>query len=216
MVNADPLPQDTPPDGGGDDPDFGKDFGGLVPVMGVEWETPPSFNLYPTGGSGRGNPGTDVPDSGPISFDATAVRATENALLTQGRNAVGNYEALRRHVDSAVHGQFWGPKHAYTTPYVNPGVTPNPAGGWSPPLDSTEKEDQEALARFGEEFAGHINPAMQKALALQSNALELLGNYIAMINNAGQSYAHVDQASRFPDPTSKTPGPFGPGPVIPG
>lgn len=185
------------------DPDAGKDFYDLVPAMGVTWNTPPSFNLDPSSPAG-GQTSSDVADSGPIHFEAATVRATENTLLAQSRNAVSDYEWLRGQVDHATHGQFWGPPH--TAPTISSGqdsasITPNPGGGSPAPApDSQDKDDQNTLADIGDEFARHINPAMQKALAMQSNALELLGDYIAMINAAGQSYAHVDKAAGFPEP----------------
>lgn len=186
-----------------DDPDAGKDFSNLVPAMGVDWDTPPSFNLDPNS-AGGGQSTSDVADSGPIYFDGPTVRATENTLLAQSRNAVSNYEWLRGQVNNAVHGQFWGPSH--TAQPISSGqdtasMTPNSTGGSPPPSpDWEDKDDQNTLADIGDDFAKHINPAMQKALAMQSNALELLGDYIAMINSAGQSYAHIDRAAGFPDP----------------
>ncbi|MEU6341910.1 hypothetical protein ABZ883_13310 [Streptomyces sp. NPDC046977] len=197
---------DTGGDGGGgvEDPDAGKDFSDIVPTMSVGWDTPPSFNLDPSGQAG-GQSSSDVADSGPIAFDAATVRATENTLLTQGRNAVFNYEALRQKVDGAVQGTFWGPARPdapiSSGQYQGPsGFSPTPTSSWSPSSQETDDNDQRTLAEIGEEFARHINPAMQKALAMQSNALELLGNYIAMINSAGQSYAKIDRAARFPEP----------------
>ncbi|MEV5151374.1 hypothetical protein AB0K81_05380 [Streptomyces werraensis] len=184
-----------------EDPDAGADFGHLVPAMSVGWETPPSFNLDPNTGSG-GETTAEVADSGPIMFDAATVRATENTLLAQGRNVVNNYEALRAKVDAAVHSQFWA--MAEPDPVISSGQytgsqTPG-STGWSPSIEETNDNDARIIAEIGEEFARHINPAMQKALTLQSNSLELLGNFIAMINHAGQSYARVDRASRFPEP----------------
>ncbi|MFF4243532.1 hypothetical protein ACFYY2_03550 [Streptomyces sp. NPDC001822] len=184
-----------------DDPDAGKDLSHLVPTMGVGWTAPPSFNLDPNGGTGGGQSVGTVADSGPILFDAATVRATENTLLTQGRNAVANYETLRARVDAVVHSAaFWGPKHPDSpVAAMNTGsATPNT--GYYQSQKDRDDGDTETLAQIGDEFARHIGPAMQKALAMQSNALELLGNYVAMINNSGQSYGRVDRASRFPEP----------------
>ncbi|MGW1045349.1 hypothetical protein [Streptomyces sp. NPDC002547] len=190
-----------------DDPDAGKDLSDIVPTMTVSWDKPPSFNLDPSGSS-SGDPATDVvPDSIPIKFEAATVRATENTLLAESRNAVSNYEALREKVDSAAHNDFWGPPHPDApVAAINPGATPSPSGGSGPSLEDLERKDQETLAQIGEEFAQHINPAMQKALAMQSNALELLGSYIAMINTSGQTYSQVDRAARFPEPPGSVTG----------
>ncbi|MFF8572641.1 hypothetical protein ACF06L_15545 [Streptomyces sp. NPDC015408] len=201
-----PDPENEPEpggEGGGgavEDPDKGKEFGHLVPGMSVGWEAPPSFNQDPSGGAG-GESATEVADSGPIMFDATTVRATETTLLSQGRTAVGNYETLRARVDTAVHAQFWA--LAEPEPVISSGSygPTTPGGtGWSPTVQETNDNDARIVAEIGQEFAAHINPAMQKALALQANALALLGNYIALINSSGQSYSRLDRASRFPEP----------------
>ncbi|WUH90757.1 hypothetical protein OG900_12060 [Streptomyces sp. NBC_00433] len=188
-------------DGGGiDDPDAGKDFTNLDPTMAVGWNTPPSFNTD-TGGSSGGTPATDVvPNSEPIAFDAATVRATENTLLAQARDAVWNYEALRQKVYAASHGAFWGPAHPDAPlAAMNTGsATPNT--GYYQSMDDQDRADQDTLADIGDEFAPHINPAMQKALGMQSNALELLGAFIAMVNGSGQAYAHVDRSAHFPEP----------------
>lgn len=186
-----------------DNPDAGKDFSELVPTMSVGWDEPPSFNLDPDTESGTGSKNTKVADSGPILFDAGTVRATENLLLTESRNAVSGYETLRARVEAVVHTPaFWGPpppEEAIASFNWN-GATPNT--GYYQSKEDRDAGDQQILADIGEEFARHIAPTMQKALALQSNSLSLLSNLIAMINRAGQSYSKVDRAARFPDPQS--------------
>ncbi|MFE7751939.1 hypothetical protein [Streptomyces sp. NPDC057428] len=189
-------------DGQQDDKDLdaGKDLSPIVPTVGVGWDTPPSFNNDPKGQT-SGNRLTDVAESGPIRFDAAGVRATENTLLAQGRNAASGYESLRQRVDAAVHGQFWGPAHppSVISSGQNAGTQTPGDTSWYPTKEESENADQKILADIGADFAQHINPAMQRALAAQAGALGLLGNYIAMINTSGQSYAHVDRAATFPD-----------------
>lgn len=194
-------------DGSIDDPDAGKDLSNLVPTMGVGWTAPPSFNLDPNGGAGGGQSVSNVADSGPILFDGPTVRATENTLLSEGRNAISDYETLRARVDAVVHTpNFWAPKHPDSPiAAMNTGsATPNT--GYYQSKEDRDNQDQETLAQIGEEFGRHIGPAMQKALAMQSNSFQLLGNFVAMINNSGQSYGRVDRASRFPEPPGSVTG----------
>ncbi|MBM7091497.1 hypothetical protein ABZ606_10735 [Streptomyces sp. NPDC012461] len=186
---------------GFEDPDAGKDFSHLIPAMSVGWDVPPSFNLDPETGSGTGSTSKEVADSGPILFDARTVRSTENALLAESRNAVSGYEALRARVDAVVHTPaFWGPPPPDAPIAAMTWASATPNSGYYQSEEDRDRQDQQVLADIGEEFARHIAPAMQKALSLQSNSLALLGNLIAMINRAGQSYSKVDRAARFPDP----------------
>ncbi|MER5596013.1 hypothetical protein [Streptomyces sp. NPDC002265] len=179
-----------------DDPDAGKDFSYLVPTMTVGWNSLPSFNDTETPQPGGGPSASTLADSGPFYFAADTVRATETTLLTQARIGVSHYEALRQSVNTVLQGKFWGPAHPSG---VAVNVDPSTGGGGSQ-LGDTMHRDDEILAGIGDEFARHINPAMQKVLALLSNSLELLGNYIAVVNATGQSYATVDRHSRFPGP----------------
>ncbi|MFJ3756473.1 hypothetical protein [Streptomyces sp. NPDC090080] len=186
------------------DSDAGKDFSGLVPNMGVSWDSIPSFNDTepPTTKGGDGASPTEVADSGPILYDADTARATENTLLTQGRHAVADYENLRHAVEAAVHTQFWGPAHpAAPNPEDNiPSLNNNSSNASQVVFDQQVRENQEKLAQAGEKAAAEINPMMQKALALISNSIELVGNYLAMLHASGQAYSNVDRVSRFPGP----------------
>ncbi|MFF7580969.1 hypothetical protein ACFZBE_39360 [Streptomyces sp. NPDC008061] len=186
---------------GGNDPDAGKDFSHLVPSMTVGWNSIPSFNdTSPAAAQPGSAPVTDIADSGPILYEADAARATENTLLTQGRFAVNDYENLRRAIDVAVHTQFWGPAHPQTPTGWLPPLNPSGGDAYQEVFNQQVRSNDEKLAVIGEQFAVHINPAMQKAAAMISNSIELLGNYLAMMHAAGQAYANVDRASRFPGP----------------
>ena len=50
------------------------------------------------------------------------------------------------------------------------------------------------------DFAAGINPAQEKILWQIANVHEVIGQYIAAINRAGNSYARADRLSQFPTP----------------
>ncbi len=75
-----------------------------------------------------------------------------------------------------MHSQFWAlakPKPAISSGSYGP-TTPGGTGA-SPTVQETNDNDARIVAEIGEEFAAHINPAMQKALALQANAPRAAG-----------------------------------------
>ncbi|WP_329295689.1 hypothetical protein [Streptomyces sp. NBC_01455] len=195
---AEPQQLDTDPT----DSDDGKDFSYLVPKMGVNWGSVPSYNdtQPPISQEGGGSSVTDVADSGPILFDADTVRATENTLLAQNRNAVADYETLRAQVDFARQGSFFGPKHPETPTGYLPPLNANGGDAYQEVFNQQERANEEKLAELGDEAARKIDPVMQKALALISEAIETGGNFLAAIHASGQAYASLDRGSRFPGP----------------
>ncbi|MET7695304.1 hypothetical protein ABZT06_46745 [Streptomyces sp. NPDC005483] len=188
------------------DPDAGKDFGYLVPQVSVAWETPPSFNKPPKdAGGGSGGQSSDVTDSGPILMDGPSVRAAESAALGGLRTASSGYSNLRGKV-SSLNADFFGPKEKkQPVASVNTG-TANPTGTSSGTMSDgdTDPEGNEALHQMADQFYESIKPAMQKALWQIANSLEVSGQYLAMVNKAGQTYAQMDRACVFPDPPSSS------------
>ncbi|MEU2288329.1 hypothetical protein ABZ614_41640 [Streptomyces sp. NPDC013178] len=172
-----------------------------APNMRVGWETPPSFNDEPNSPPGESNSDAGVVDSGPFRFDAPVVRETEGVLLAQSRNAIADYEALRSKVAGIGAEGFWGPKkpEAPVAAYNPSNQSPGASFG-APSMEEQEKIDLRLLSEIGAEFAGHINPVMQDALNMVSNSLELLGNYIGMVNASGQVYSRIDRSMHFPEP----------------
>lgn len=179
--------QDSPqPETDEPDPDRGKDLDYLVPNVTVAWDVPPSFNNPPpeTGQQGDAGAGTDVPETPPIRVDLSGVRGTENALLSAARTAVDAYQGLREHVLSVqddVFGQNETDLYKDPTSYATPTqVVPS------------------QIQPIAREFAASMNPAMEKALYFMGSTMELVGEYIALLNRTGQTYSEVDRNSRFP------------------
>lgn len=189
-----PLPAvDDSADAGDLGPDHGKDLSGLVPTDKVAWGEPPSFNIDPK--KIAQDPGTEPPVaaaelSGDLKIDLGAVRTTERAMLTESRAAVAKYEEVRAKVmakKDTVFGQG-----AHTDGHYN-NLNEKSYNFYTPGKDNP-------FAPAGEAFAADMNPAMERALLQAGMALEKLGEYIALINNSGQVYAHTDRESRFPEP----------------
>lgn len=187
-----------------DDPASGEGSGQPAPTMAVGWENPPSFNGTDELPKGEGEGEAEVAASGPFRFDAVAVRAAENVLLAQSRSAVADYEALRARTEAVAQGGgSWGPE--LPPPPVasyNWNVSPGASNG-APSMEEQEYLDKRLLAEIGDEFALHINPAMRDALNMVSNSLQLVGDYIAMVNASGQLYSRLDRAVRFPEPPAR-------------
>jgi hypothetical protein len=57
-----------------------------------------------------------------------------------------------------------------------------------------------AFAKPAQDFAAQMNPVQEKALQNIGASLELVGEYIALVNHSGQVYAATDKQSLFPPP----------------
>ncbi|MGW7487217.1 hypothetical protein [Streptomyces sp. NPDC054786] len=183
--------------GGGDgdhtpDPDRGEDFTDRIPEDTVVWTTPPSYNQKPgdwsQSGSSQNNSDKDAGDVAHLLADLTAMRETEVSMLSDARTAVAKYEEVREHTLAAKDNIFG--QHATVEEKQSQNYT-------GPP---TISEVDSPFAHSAQNFASHINPAMEKGLSQIGGILESLGEYIALINHSGQLYAQADRKANFPDP----------------
>ncbi|WP_328356094.1 hypothetical protein OG800_16060 [Streptomyces sp. NBC_00445] len=197
-----PLPAPKEGEGGGEgDPGPEKDLSGLVPTTEVAWDTPPSFNIKPTdlssGGGGDEPPDQEVTEpSGDLKIDLGAMRTAEQSILTETRGAVDKYEEVRTlvvSVQDTVFGQT--AMDEYERQGDNTG-----SQGYNPQVGESYPNP---FAETGQKFAAEMNPAMERALLHVGSTLEKLGEYVAMINHAGQVYAETDRQCRFPDPPAQ-------------
>ncbi|MFL6055085.1 MAG: hypothetical protein ACJ72W_19560 [Actinoallomurus sp.] len=193
------------------DPDYGKDLSGLVPhvAVGGIWGTygPPSFNMDPWGqtqGSGDSNP--DVPPVSPISADLSSIRNAEKGLIAETKNLTFDYEWLRDKVFAAKDTVFG--QHATVVEATDGAGRPLDKGIG---MDKTSQQHStknglptgtgpSAIQPSAQNFANQINPAMERVLEQIANAIEILGEFTAGVNKAGQSYGYADRHSQFPDP----------------
>jgi hypothetical protein len=190
--------------GGQPDPDAGKDLSYLVPHLQIVWSGPPTFNADPpnVGDGGDGGDGDkDVPPCGPIQVNLATVRGAEQRMLGCGQNMVFDYEFLRGQV-MALKDTVFG-QNATVTQVTGgqSGVSGNSYNGSG--AGTRDEEIVPSPIREGaNKFASEINPAQEKVLWQIANTVELLGQYIAAVNRAGQTYGRADRLSTFPGPPS--------------
>ncbi|PSM42998.1 hypothetical protein C6Y14_12545 [Streptomyces dioscori] len=198
-----PLTGDSQEGDGSPDPDAGKDLMYLMPSVTVAWDAPPSFNLPPKSDQPGGGASSEVADTGPLFMDAGSVRAAESTMLGLLRTATFEYEMLRMATAAVRTDDFFGPaERPQPVAAINSG-TPGNSSGAAPLADGeTDPEGTDAVAEMGRQFGETIKPAMEKALWQMANSLTLAGQYLAVVNRAGQMYAQVDRKATFPEPPS--------------
>ncbi|MFH9106417.1 hypothetical protein ACH4LN_06100 [Streptomyces albus] len=177
-------------------PDKGKDFSGEVPALDTAWDKLPSFNDKPPleeQSGGGGEKPTFSPDTN-FTFKAGEVREAEQSMLNSTRTAVNGYEELRtKFLAEKDHVFGQGLRHEYDTESAIPVSMGNGMG-------SDRQHHNEPADFNGDEFGATMVPMMEKALAQVGSVLAATGEYIAMINIAGQMYSQADRESRFPPP----------------
>lgn len=166
------------------------------PELKVAWEKRPSFNTDPTlaqddGGSGKPPPTADH-DAQDFSVDFDKLGSSVNTMLTKSRTLVTQYENLRSHVLSSE-GTVFGQTSMLPG---SSGVYDSYSHTWTDGHGAAPTVFQKPA----QEFAAQMNPAQHKTLQAIGAALELFGEYIALVNHSGQVYAAADRHSLFPAP----------------
>jgi hypothetical protein len=203
VTNFDPFPDSGNNNGDSSNntpsPDDGKDLGFLVPTTGVMWQNAPSFNTPqpPPAGSGSQSDGTYTEP--PFKVNLASIREVEEDHLALQRDMSEKYNNLRTLVqgDISKGAALYGPLHSDA--WVNPGYANMPG----PDYDA--KQFGNELAAEAGPFAAQMNPIMQKALQHIGDTLELYGNYVALLNDAGQAYSQSDRQAALPAPPSGSP-----------
>jgi hypothetical protein len=184
------------------DPDYGKDLWNLVPQLSVPapWNGdpgPPSFNNDPPPGDpGSGDPAVPpVTPVSPISVNLTSLRGSEMNMISEVQSLVADYQALRDDVwatKDTVFGQ---------NAMVHGTAISNPAGGGAP-SGGNEKPSPSPIQGPAHEFANSLNPAQERVLEQIANSIEIVGQFVAGLNKAGQTYGAADRKAKFPEPPS--------------
>ncbi|GAA0370636.1 hypothetical protein NE235_35560 [Actinoallomurus spadix] len=170
------------------------------PVLKVAWASRPSFNTDPTfsqdGGDSAGSPPAPDGDAKDFSVNFGKLGDGVNKMLTTAGGLVTQYENLRSHVLSSE-GTVFG-----QTSTVTAASDTYDAGShtWTHHDNTTGPT---VFAKPAQEFAAQMNPAQEKTLQAIGAALELFGEYIALVNHSGQVYAAADRHSLFPAPPTK-------------
>jgi hypothetical protein len=196
MANHDPKKYDPKKD----DPDYGKDLSNLVPHIAVAapWNGqpgPPSFNSDPPppkNGQGSGDPSW-VPLVAPIAANLISFRTTEMSLIAKAQSLVADYETLREKVFATKDTVFG--QQATEESFNDPGQASG--GGGS---GNSGHMGPSPIQEPAKEFANIINPLQERVLEQIANSLEIVGQFIAGLNKAGQAYGYVDRNAHFPEP----------------
>lgn len=172
------------------------------PDVKVAWDTRPSFNKDPQDINEPTPPGGPPPQQSSGDAQDFKVRYEEigtqvSSMLERARGLVNQYEDLRSKVLPAE-GSIFGQNSVIPGGDVN--VYDSGSHTWTSHHQDTAPT---AFAKPAQDFAGHMNPAQQKALQAVGSALETIGEYIALVNHSGQVYAAADRKSKFPGPPPK-------------
>ncbi|WP_433174886.1 hypothetical protein [Actinoallomurus sp. CA-150999] len=168
------------------------------------WDSRPSFNTDPQdikeGDPGDPGAGTTQIDVDDILVTPEAMAAQVENMLTTSRELVQSYEDLRKKVLGGMDTVF-GQQAMDTAFQDSPGTTYLAPGTYNPAPNEGERSpsDWQGPAK---QFAASMNPVQEKNLQNIGDALEVLGEYIALVNHSGQVYAHTDKQSKFPPPPS--------------
>ncbi|MDN3357275.1 hypothetical protein [Actinomadura sp. DC4] len=117
-----------------------------------------------------------------------------NTMIADAEVLVGAYEDL-------VAGVLGGKDTVFGQNATVTNTSPSMSGPWSGGGGSgTQHVDPSPAAASAVEFAASMNPAQEKVLEFAANAIELVGQFIAGVDRAGQTYAATDRAAIFPPP----------------
>lgn len=186
-------PYQPPSEDGPPDPDKGRDLWPLVPQLEVPapWNSnpgPPSFNDDLPGKPPKNPTSTPTPECWPIQMNMISIRTGLFTIISELQSAVALYQDVRNAVyvnKDHVFGQ-----DATVSPHVT-GVE-----NYVPESDTEPSEIQKSA----QDFAASINPAQEKVLEQIANALEVVGQFTAGVDRAGQAYGSADRKAKFPEP----------------
>ncbi|MFB9831715.1 hypothetical protein [Actinoallomurus acaciae] len=199
-----PFKPDDSSDSSPPDPDKGKDLWSLVPEVAVPapWNGqpgPPSFNEDVSSGDDQDSDQPKyIPECPPFHVDLGSLRNGMASMIGTIQAIVPDYEHLKGMVRQSIDNEIYG-QHAivYATPNVNPaggGVSTSDGGSGPSPIQESAQD-----------FAAVVDPAQERALELIANAVELVGQFIALVDKSGQSYGEADRNARFPPPPVRQP-----------
>lgn len=131
--------------------------------------------------SSSGSAGT-VDLSYEVDVQLADLRSTEQTCLTETSALVDAYNSLKGTVTSAVNSATIFGQNVGDPGGKDPRVAD--LGGDGPTASQYNSE--------GQDFATSMNSQMEQLLQQSGNAIELLGQFVSMLNVAGQMYAETD------------------------
>lgn len=173
------------------------------PILSVAYSTAPGF--VPLEETASHTHASGPPSSPPaavaqeFSIRLGDLMAAEQTCLDATSKAADEYQRLSSVASGAIHsnsifGQIVGTGGGGSGDPRNGDKKSSFMGGDSPlkydPLDSE-----------GKAFAQTIIPQMEQILQAIGNTIETMGQFTALLNNAGQMYTEADAGSAFPPPS---------------
>jgi hypothetical protein len=135
-----------------------------------------------------------------LTVDLGSIRDAENGMLDQSKQATADYMSLRATVKAAIDGHaVFGQQATMTVAHPSSGVWYGVSNGPGPQTPDSIEPDQ-AIVDAANQYAQVMEPWMLNVLVEAGNALESVGQFIALLDKAGQHYAYADKNSFFPDP----------------
>jgi hypothetical protein len=161
------------------------------PTLAMSYTTAPDLVPVTSSSSGSGS----APAAAPMfSVQLGVLRSSEQSCLDAVNASVQDYQSLKSTVSGAassnsVFGQIVGKASD---------VNPDSKAGWlegtGPTMDQLDSE--------GKNFAAAVVPQMEQLLQACGNIITAMGQFTALLNNAGQMYTDTDAQSAFTVPGS--------------
>jgi hypothetical protein len=172
-----------------------------VPQLLMTLQATPDFAPDPTAGSGGGASGSATPVTDDFSIDLASLREGEDGMINASATAVDGYTTLNSLFQS-VKDTVFGQDATVTKP------EPASTGGNHTTFSNVTSADpiQSAALAFanGQNGQPGMNDVQAYALQQVGNAMAMVGEFIAMLNATGWSYAQADASSTLPSAESSS------------
>ncbi|MBY8886972.1 hypothetical protein K7472_19225 [Streptomyces sp. PTM05] len=148
-----------------------------MPDLAMAYTTAPDFLPSTPASSDAAQVGNSADDA-PFNIDLGALRTCETQYLTALSNVQGQYETLKTTVTNAINNTNAFGQLAGQTEHHG--------------FHNTASWVQDDLDQEGVNFAKEINPKMTQVLQSIASGVEAIGQFTALLNNAGQMYTETD------------------------
>lgn len=181
-----------------------------VPDLAMVVTSPPDFAPDPTAGGG-GQGGGDGVDGTPVlpdfTIDLAGLRGAESSMINASSAIVSSYMDLKTLFES-VKDTVFGQQATVASEQHSGGSgardQPGDPGESGPFVTQTSKDpiaDSANSFANGSDGQPGMNDVQAYVLQQVGNAMGLLGQFMAMLNAAGWSYAQSDVTSKLPPAT---------------
>ncbi|MEU9407510.1 hypothetical protein AB0E08_17775 [Streptomyces sp. NPDC048281] len=180
----------------GDAPDDPPPADVSTPTLTTAFTTAPDFVPLANNNNGGDSDSDEQMAGGAFAIQLGGLHSAEQTCLDATGQAVNGYTDLRTKVDAAAASDtLFGQKVGTVVWHSKVG---GKAGQETP--DNLSKDiSWDQFDDEGKAFAEQIVPSMHLLLRGVANALELMGQFNALLNNAGQMYANADASCAFPE-----------------